>query len=55
MSKLTPVFIAGALAISAGLAVAQSEMNKNEPMQGHKMPGHSMPVSDTPSTSLHSR
>lgn len=55
MNKLTPIFIAGALAISAGLAIAQSQMNKDNPMQGHNMPGmnmpgHSMPASDNPST-----
>ncbi|WID99155.1 DUF305 domain-containing protein [Bosea vestrisii] len=50
MNKLTPIFIAGALAISAGLAIAQSQMNKDNPMKGHTMPGHAMPASDTPST-----
>jgi uncharacterized protein (DUF305 family) len=50
MNKLTPIFIAGSLAISAGLALAQSQMNKDDPMQGHNMPGHSMPASDNPST-----
>lgn len=50
MNKLTPIFIAGALAISAGLAVAQSQMNKDNTMQGHTMSGHSMPASDNPST-----
>ena len=50
MNKLTPIFIAGALAISAGLAVAQSQMNKDNTMQGHNMSGHSMPASDNPST-----
>ena len=55
MNKLTPIFIAGSLAISAGLALAQSQINKDNPMQGHNMPGmnmpgHSMPASDNPST-----
>lgn len=50
MNKLTPLFIAGALAISAGLAIAQSQMNKDDTMQGHNMAGHSMPASDNPST-----
>ncbi len=50
MNKLTPLFIAGALAISAGLAIAQSQMNKDGTMQGHNMAGHSMPASDNPST-----
>ncbi|WP_195180342.1 hypothetical protein [Mesorhizobium sp. INR15] len=42
MNKLTPIFIAGALAISAGLAIAQSQMNKDDPMQGHNMLGMNM-------------
>lgn len=50
MNKLTPIFIAGSLAISAGLAVAQSQINKDSSMQGHTMTGHSMPASDNPST-----
>lgn len=50
MNKLTPLFIAGAFAISAGLAIAQSQMNKDDTMQGHNMAGHSMPASDNPST-----
>jgi len=50
MSKLTPIFIAGSLAISAGLATAQSQMNTDDSMQNHDMSGHSMPVSDSPST-----
>lgn len=60
MNKLTPIFIAGALAISAGLAIAQSQMNNDDPMQGHKMPGMNMPsmkmpASDNPSTKAYSR
>lgn len=50
MNKLTPVFIAGALAISGGLAIAQSQMDKDNPMQGHDISGHAMPVPDNPST-----
>ncbi|MEO5759449.1 MAG: DUF305 domain-containing protein [Mesorhizobium sp.] len=55
MNKLTPIFIAGALAISAGLAIAQSQMNKDDPMQGHSMRGMNMssmemPASENPST-----
>ncbi len=50
MNKLTPIFIAAALVISAGLAVAQNQMNKDDSMQNHKNAGHSMPVSDSPST-----
>ncbi|MFP9136052.1 DUF305 domain-containing protein [Devosia sp. XGJD_8] len=45
MNKLTPIFIAGALAISAGLAFAQSQMNTPETTSGHA--GHSM---STPAT-----
>lgn len=41
MNKLTPLFIAGSLAISAGLIVAQNQMVKDDPMQGHDMPGMS--------------
>ena len=56
MNKLTPIFIAGALAISAGLAFAQSQM-KDDAMKGHKMPGmnmsgHTMSASDNPSTNI---
>ncbi|MFU0507835.1 CopM family metallochaperone [Pseudaminobacter sp. NGMCC 1.201702] len=50
MNKLTPIFIAGAVAISAGLAIAQSQRNTDNTMQGHNMSGHSMPASDNPST-----
>ncbi|CAN7600044.1 DUF305 domain-containing protein [Rhizobium sp. LjRoot98] len=50
MNKLTPIFIAGSLAISAGLATAQSQMNKNNPMQEHDMTGMEMPASGSPST-----
>lgn len=52
MNKLTPIFIAGALAISAGLTIAQAQMNQSDPMQGHNMPGMSgmeAPPSDAPS------
>jgi uncharacterized protein (DUF305 family) len=55
MNKLTPIFIAGALAISAGLAFAQSQMNTPEPTSSHA--GHSMstpaPDADGPSTSAY--
>ena len=37
MNKLSPVFIAGSLAISAGPAVAQSQVSKDNPMQGQNM------------------
>jgi uncharacterized protein (DUF305 family) len=50
MNKLTPLFIAGALAISAGLAIAQSQMNKTQTMQDHNMAGRAMSPSDSAST-----
>lgn len=52
MNKLTPIFIAGSLVISAGLAIAQNQMNKDNPMQGHDMTGMDMqtPASGKPST-----
>ncbi|MEN3142898.1 DUF305 domain-containing protein [Ochrobactrum sp. WV_118_8] len=39
MNKLTPIFIAGAIALSAGLALAQTQMNNG---QDQNMPGHNM-------------
>lgn len=42
MNKLTPIFIVGAIAISAGLAIAQSQMNTPKSTSGHT--GHSMSV-----------
>ncbi|MBU1335835.1 MAG: DUF305 domain-containing protein [Alphaproteobacteria bacterium] len=55
MNKLTPIFIAGAIAISAGLAFAQSQMNTPETTSGHA--GHSMSSlatdADGPSTSAY--
>ena len=53
MNKLTPIFIAGALAISAGLAIAQSQINTNDPMAGHDMSGMQS-MSDSPSTKAYS-
>ncbi|MGB3815245.1 MAG: hypothetical protein WA950_18675 [Shinella sp.] len=50
MNKLTPVFIAAALATSVALAFAQSQMEKDDSMQGHDMSDHSTPVSGTSST-----
>lgn len=55
MNKLTPIFIAGAIAVSAGLAIAQSQLNKNDSMSGHdmsgmNMSGHAMSAADNPST-----
>ncbi|WP_426125935.1 CopM family metallochaperone [Pararhizobium sp. PWRC1-1] len=54
MNKLTPIFIASSLVISAGLAVAQSQMKKDNATQGHDVTGmemsdKEMPTSDTPS------
>jgi uncharacterized protein (DUF305 family) len=55
MNKLTPIFISAALAISAGLAFAQSQMNTPETTSGHA--GHSMAApamdADGPSTSAY--
>ncbi|MHC1550801.1 CopM family metallochaperone [Phyllobacterium sp. K27] len=50
MNRLTPIFIAGALAISASLAIAQSQMKKDNAMQDHNMPGMNMSTSGNPST-----
>lgn len=50
MNKLTPILIAGALAISGGLAIAQNSMNKDTPMRGHDMAKMAAPTSGTPST-----
>lgn len=54
MNKLTPIFISAAMAVSAGLAFAQSQLKPAENgMDGHSMPGMSdmeMPTSDNPST-----
>jgi uncharacterized protein (DUF305 family) len=45
MNKLTPIFIAGAIAISAGLAFAQSQMNTPETSSGHA--GHNTSAAAT--------
>jgi hypothetical protein len=51
MNKLTPIFIAGAIAIAGGLAFAQTQMKTGiNTMQGHDMSGIQPPVSDMPST-----
>lgn len=42
MNKLTPIFIAGAIAISAGLATAQSQINVDNATQGHNMRDHTV-------------
>ena len=43
MNRLTPILLAGALAVSAGLALAQSQTpNGAAPMAGHDMAGHDM-------------
>lgn len=49
MNKLTPIFIAGAIVIAGGLAVAQGQMNMNS-MPSHSMPGMNMPASGNPAT-----
>lgn len=55
MNRLTPIFISGAILVSAGLAVAQNQAGQNSGgMQGHDMPGmqEEMPASPSegPST-----
>jgi uncharacterized protein (DUF305 family) len=52
MNKLTPIFIAGSLVISAGLAIAKNQMNNDNPMQGHDMTGMDVqiPAFGKPST-----
>jgi uncharacterized protein (DUF305 family) len=55
MNRLTPIFIGGAIAISVGLALAQTQMDNNGVMQGHNMPGMNMQgmdmsAADEPST-----
>nr|WP_123195398.1 DUF305 domain-containing protein [Pannonibacter phragmitetus] len=55
MNRLTPIFIGGAIAISVGLALAQTQMDNNGAMQGHNMPGMNMQgmdmsAADEPST-----
>lgn len=42
MNKLTPIFIAGAIAVSTGLAIAQSQLNKGGALPDHDMPGMNM-------------
>lgn len=42
MNRLTPIFIGGAIAISVGLALAQTQMDNNGAMRGHNMPGMNM-------------
>ncbi|MFC3529177.1 DUF305 domain-containing protein [Paracoccus mangrovi] len=42
MNKLTPIFIAGALAVSAGLAIAQSQMAGDAPAAQTQSTGHDM-------------
>ena len=59
MNKLTPILIAGALAISAGLVFAQGQTGKDAaPMAGHDMGGHdmtAMTASDSPSTAAYTK
>ena len=42
MNKLTPIFIAAALAAASGLAIAQSQTEASGGAQGHDMQGHDM-------------
>jgi uncharacterized protein (DUF305 family) len=48
MNKLTPIFIAGAIIISGGLAIAESQMKQTSNMPTHSMSGHSMPGTGKP-------
>ncbi|ELT51229.1 DUF305 domain-containing protein [Brucella intermedia] len=48
MNKLTPIFIAGAIAISAGLAFAQSQIGTPAQSGGHG--GHGAPASSAPAS-----
>ncbi|ODT66768.1 MAG: DUF305 domain-containing protein [Pelagibacterium sp. SCN 63-23] len=50
MNKLTPILIAGALVVSAGLAIAQSQMGSGNAMQGHDMAGNTMEAATSPAT-----
>lgn len=55
MNKLTPIFIAGAIAISAGLAIAQSQLKTNDATSAdHSMPGMDMSGAETTSSSASS-
>lgn len=45
MNRLTPVFIAGAIAVSAGLVFAQSQLDWDEGTQGGHG-GHSISTMD---------
>ncbi len=57
MNKLTPIFIAGAIAISAGLAFAQSQLPQDQApansMEGHDMTTMSA-AAQSPSTKAYS-
>ncbi len=53
MNKLTPIFIVSAIAVSAGLAIAQGPVNKETSMPGHTMPGMEMPAADSASTNAY--
>lgn len=54
MNKLTPILIAGVLAISAGLVFAQGQTGKDAaPMAGHDMTA--MMASDSPSTAAYTK
>lgn len=53
MNKLTPIFIAGALVVSAGLAFAQGQGGAATSMPGHDMAGMAAPATDSPSTAAY--
>lgn len=48
MNRLTPIFIAGAIAVSAGLVFAQSQLKPSE-NTGDDHSGHSMSTTSTES------
>ena len=50
MNKLTPIFIAGAIIVSGGLAIAESMSKQTSNMLGHSMSGMDKPASGNPST-----
>lgn len=51
MNKLTPLFLAGAAVIAAGLAVAQNQTAGGPPAPGHDMAAMTAPATDPASPS----
>jgi len=50
MNDLALIPVAGSVAVSAGPATAQGQMDSDDPMRNHDRSGRSMPASDSPST-----